>query len=292
MNIGIIGYGELGSRLATRLTKNNFKVYGYDISETAVQNMKDDNIISLSSPAQVAGQCDYIITCVDDESSVKQCILGENGLIEGLKKDSIIIEMTTSLPKVTTEVGIEIKEKGAHIIDAPVSRGIPAAETGTLSILVGGKKSVFEKCRNILEKLGTDIIYCGDLGSGHAVKAINMMMMACNLLATIEVVTLGQKDGLKIENILNVINASSGENYITSHHYPKYVLSETYLSKFSLGLMDKDLNIALKMAKDKNMTPLMGQRAASIYDLLKSKLSLDIDNMESVNEIQSWMGEL
>jgi len=290
MNIGIIGYGELGSRLGQRLLQHDYVVYGFDICESAMDMLDRDGVIMLFTPSDVAKKCEIIITCVDDNLSVKQCVLGENGIINGVNKNTTIIEMTTSTPETTQKIGEELKKQGADIIDAPVSRGIPAAEEGTLSILVGGNKRTLERCRPVLDILGTDIVYCGDLGTGHAVKAINMMMMACNLLATSEAVSLGLKEGLDLEKILEVINVSSGENYMTSHHFPKYVINNSYHSNFSLGLMIKDLNIAIKMTEDLKLSSLMGKRASHLYNLFATNIPLEKDNMETVKEIQYWMG--
>ena len=290
MKIGIIGYGELGSRLGKRLMQHNYEVFGFDISKNAVEALKQDGVILLPNPTELAENCKIIITCVNDDSSVEEAVLGEYGLIHGIQRNSIVIETTTSTPEMTKKIGEELSKRGAEIIDAPVSRGIPAAESGTLSILVGGKTETLERCRNILEVLGTDIIHCGDLGTGHAVKAINMMMMSCNLLAATEAVTLGLKEGIELQRILDVINVSSGENYMTSHHFPKYVVNESFQSKFSFGLMNKDINIAMKMTEELKLVPLMGQRSAHLYKLLATRISNQEDNMETVKEIQAWMG--
>ncbi|WP_026703047.1 NAD(P)-dependent oxidoreductase [Salibacterium aidingense] len=290
MKIGIIGYGELGSRLGKRLMQNGYTIYAFDVCESKMQKMPHDKVNPLSTPANVAEKCEVIITCVNDDLAVEQCILGEDGVIHGVKKDTTVIEMTTSTPEMTKNMGRELHKKGVNIIDAPVSRGIPAAEQGTLSILVGGEKETLKNSRSILETLGTDIIHCGELGTGHAVKAINMMMMSCNLLTATETLSLGLKEGLELEKMLDVINVSSGESYMTSHHFPKYVLTETYQSKFSFGLMNKDLKIAIKMAEELEVVSLMGKRSSHLYDLLSSRLPAEEDNMHTVKEIQAWMG--
>src|SRR5699024_8230101 len=131
---------------------------------------------------------------------------------------------------------------------APVSRGVAAAENGTLSILVGGNENILERCRPILEILGSDVIHVGELGVGHTVKAVNMLMLASNLIAATEVYSLGVKIGIDKEKILEVINASSGESFITSNHFLKFVLTRTYNSNFSLDLMLKDIKIGAEIA--------------------------------------------
>ncbi|PIC63241.1 hypothetical protein CSV79_12935 [Sporosarcina sp. P13] len=290
MNIGVIGCGELGSRMAKRLLLHDYNVFGYDCCQVALDNVAKLGVEPLKSPKEIASYCEVIITCVTDQYAVEKCIMGENGVVYGLKENTIVIETTTSLPSTTKKIGKAIRELGADLIDAPVSRGIPAADNGTLSILVGGRPSTLERSRAILKVLGTDIIHCGELGAGHAVKAINMMMMACNLLTTTEIVLLGERSGLSLVTILEELNRNSGENYMTSHHFPKYVLTNSYQSNFSFELMYKDLNIAIKMADDMNLSLLMGQRCAHIYKLLSTNV-LGSDNMQSVKEIQKWMGD-
>ena len=290
MNIGIIGCGELGSRMAKRLVDSGYNVFGYDICQRALEKATDLGIQPLQSPKEVADNCEIIITCVTDQHAVEQCITGESGIVEAIKKNSIIIETTTSVPSVTQKMGTVIRGMGADLIDAPVSRGIPAADNGTLSILVGGRSETLKRSMPVLEILGTDIIHCGDLGAGHTVKAINMMMMACNLLATTEVVTLGKRAGMQLEEILAVINSSTGSSFMTTNHFPKYVQIPSYRSNFSFELMYKDLNIAMEIADDLGLSLVMGRRCVDIYKLLSNKIS-DGDNMELVREIQKWMGD-
>lgn len=289
-NISIIGFGEIGSRLGARLIQYGYKIFVYDTNEEAKKLSKKIGGENVASPAEAAEKSNFIIICVTDEMAVKECVLGEQGLIQELKKNSIIIDMTTSLPDVTIEINNVIKSKNSKIIDAPVSRGTYAAENGTLSILIGGDKTTIKECMPILETLGTDIIHVGKLGSGHAVKVINMMMMSCNLLAATEIITLGQKKGIEIKRMLEVINQSSGESYVTSYHFKEFVINDSFNSKFSIGLMKKDISLALKLAESLDLEPFSGRRTNSLYNALSNKGHDDLDNMEVVNLWRERMG--
>ncbi|GAA0326317.1 2-hydroxy-3-oxopropionate reductase [Bacillus carboniphilus] len=288
--VGIVGFGEIGSRMGKRLVQRGYSVTAYDIDAQAMNRAKAIGALCATSPAEVAQCSEFIIVCVTDPDAVEKCVIGENGIVEGLQSNSIVIETTTSKPSTTRKIAVEIERKNGSIIDAPVSRGVPAAENGTLSILVGGKEEVLDRCRPLLECLGTDIIHVGDLGAGHCVKAINMMMLGCNLIAASEVITLGVKAGIEMETMLEVINVSSGESYMTSNHFLKYVLPDTFDSQFSLGLMLKDIKIGTEIAYESGLAPIAASKAKEIYRWAASHNMRQEDNMRIVQFIQRWMG--
>lgn len=290
VKVGIVGFGELGSRMGRRLLQHGIDVTVYDINQKKLNYAKAMGANLVNSPAELAKSVEFIIVCVTNHEAVEDCILGANGILEGLKPDSVIIEMTTSKPTTTQKIAEEIKRKKGFIIDAPVSRGVQAAENGTLSIFVGGDKKVLERCIPILELLGTDIIHVGELGSGHAVKAISMMMLGCNLIAAAEVISLGLKEGIDMEKILEVINVSSGESYMTSNHFIKFVLPETYDSRFTLELMWKDIQIGTEIAYELGFAPVAASRAKEIYRWAMSHRMGKEDNMKIVKFLQRWMG--
>lgn len=286
-SVGMIGIGEIGSRMVKRLLAQGYEVSVFDIDADKTASIL--GAYPCASPAELASRSTVIITCVTNSQAVEKALLGDDGVITTVRPHSIVIEMTTSTPTTTRQVAAKLEPKGVQVIDAPVSRGVPAAEDGTLSIMVGGNEHVLNTCLPILEVLGTDIIHVGELGSGHVVKAVNMMMLGANLIAAAEIIALGVKAGLSRQTILDVMNVSSGESFMTSNHYPKYVMSERFDSKFSLELMLKDIRVGTQIAHEIGVPALMASRVEELY-VAASKDGLGTkDNMTIVPWLETLM---
>lgn len=290
MKVGVIGVGEIGSRMAKRLHQSGDEVFVYDIDSAKMKPHAEIGIHAMSSSAEVARMSDFIITCVVDPKSVEEAVLGKNGVMEGARAGTVLIETTSSSPFTTRKIAEKLKEKNVDVIDAPVSRGVPAAENGTLSIMVGGDEEVLQKCLPVLRKLGTDIFHVGGLGAGHVVKALNMLLLGAHLIAAAEVVALGIKQGLDPRNILEVINVSSGENFMTSNHFLKYVLPKTYDSKFTVDLMLKDIRIGTEIARELGLPSISFSRVEEIYTMAAAHGLGAEDNTKLVPFIESLMG--
>jgi 3-hydroxyisobutyrate dehydrogenase-like beta-hydroxyacid dehydrogenase len=276
--------------MAKRLHQSGDEVFVYDIDSAKMKPHAEIGIHAMSSSAEVARMSDFIITCVVDPKSVEEAVLGKNGVMEGARAGTVLIETTSSSPFTTRKIAEKLKEKNVDVIDAPVSRGVPAAENGTLSIMVGGDEEVLQKCLPVLRKLGTDIFHVGGLGAGHVVKALNMLLLGAHLIAAAEVVALGIKQGLDPRNILEVINVSSGENFMTSNHFLKYVLPKTYDSKFTVDLMLKDIRIGTEIARELGLPSISFSRVEEIYTMAAAHGLGAEDNTKLVPFIESLMG--
>lgn len=261
--IGVIGIGQIGSRMARRLIDAGFRVVVHDINIEAMNAMQD--AIKAASPAEVAQQCDVIITCVTDNASVKDVVLGARGMIERIRANHLVIDTTTSTPATTREVAAVLRQHGADMIDAPVSRGVPAAENGTLSIMVGGREASVERGLAVLKHLGSDIIRTGDVGTGHIAKAMNMMVMGVNFVATMEMILLAESLGIARQTAVSHFAKGEGRSFVLGHHWPRYILPESYDSGFTLGLMWKDLRVADEVVVESGRVALLGSRVASLY---------------------------
>ncbi|MEV6692811.1 NAD(P)-dependent oxidoreductase [Micromonospora sp. NPDC051196] len=289
--VGVIGTGQLGKVLTDRFLGAGYQVIAYDIDPAALARLHPD-VTRASGPAEVAATAPTVVTCVSDPAAVRDCILGAGGLLGGAGAQTLVIEMTTSSPETTRDVGAALARTGAAIVDAPVSRGVPAAIEGTLSVWLGGEKSDVDRAMPYLTPLATDILHVGPLGAGHAIKAVNMMLMGVNLIATAEAVAVAGAYRVGLDAFLDVLNASSGGNFMTSNHFPRFVQSGSYRSAFSAGLMRKDLRVARDLAEEVGAPALYGTRALEIYNmyLAQPDATADDDNMLIVPFLWNLLG--
>lgn len=250
MEIGLIGLGNMGGRIARRLLQQGISISVYDKNPHLMQEFMKYGAEGSANPQQLAAKNDIIITVLPNAEIVKKVVLGDEGLIQGFRPGSTLIEMTTSVPSVTKEIGKKLNGKGINMIDAPVSGGVKKAETGELSIMAGGEEAVFAKVLPVLNQIGTTITHVGELGAGHTIKAINNLLCAATLGITAEAMALGVKTGLDPEKMLEVINNSSGRSHSSEVKFPQQVLSRKFEVGFTIDLMYKDINIALSLAED------------------------------------------
>ncbi|TKC19466.1 NAD(P)-dependent oxidoreductase [Robertmurraya kyonggiensis] len=286
MRIGIIGVGNMGSRMAKNFLKAGVDVGLYDINEKALQELVHLGANAIETPAELARTYPYIITILPNSNIVKATIFGENGLIEGLHRGSMIIEMTTAIPTITKEIASNLEERGLRMIDAPVSGGVVKAEDGTLTIMVGGKEQDFEEVQSYLKIIGENIVHVGSIGAGHTIKALNNMVSATTLAVTGEALALGVKLGLNPEKMLDVINSSTGRSFSSEFKFPAQVLTRNFGGNFSIDLMVKDITIALGMA-DEQRTPMVVSSAT--YQLWKQALAQsdpNVDHTEVIKHIE------
>jgi 2-hydroxy-3-oxopropionate reductase len=205
MKIGFVGLGIMGKPMSKNLLKAGYELVVFDINKDAVKEVVEVGAAAGTSPKDVASQCEYIITMLPNSPHVKTVVLGENGVLEGAKAGSIVIDMSSIAPLASKEVSAKLAEKGVEMLDAPVSGGEPKAIDGTLSIMVGGKQEIFDKCKDILNKMGASVVLCGEIGAGNTTKLANQIIVALNIAAMSEALVLGTKAGVSPEAIYNAI---------------------------------------------------------------------------------------
>ena len=203
--IGFIGLGVMGKPMAKNLLKAGFSLTVFDIKAEPVAELVALGAEKESSPAKVAGKCDIIITMLPNSPHVIQVLTGENGVLEGIRQGSIIIDMSSISPVVAKKMYAAAAEKGVEMLDAPVSGGEPKAIDGTMSIMVGGKAEVFESVKDILLSMGGSAVLIGDIGSGNTAKLANQIMVALHLSAVAEAMVFAEKAGVDPEKVYQAI---------------------------------------------------------------------------------------
>ncbi len=246
MKIGFIGLGIMGRPMVKNLLKAGYEVVAYDIVEKNLQDVVSAGAIAGKNNKDVAEQTDVVITMVPNSPQVKTAVLGDNGVLEGAKEGTILIDMSSIAPLASKEVYEACKAKGVKMIDAPVSGGEPGAVKGTLSIMVGGDKEVYEEVKDsILLKMGGSAVYCGEIGAGNTTKLANQIIVAVNIAALAEALTLSKKAGVDPEAVFKAIRGGLASSRVMDDKAPM-MLSGDFKPGFRIDLHIKDLNNALE----------------------------------------------
>ena len=247
--IGFIGLGIMGKPMAKNLLKAGFPIVAYDLNKDAVADLVKAGALTASSSKEAAGGADVIITMLPDSPDVKEVILGKNGVMEGVKPGSIVIDMSSINPLVSQEIEKELRKKGVEMLDAPVSGGETGAIQGTLAIMVGGEEKVFKDCLDIFNAVGKNIVRVGGIGAGGFVKLVNQIIVATNIAAVGEAFTLGAKAGLDPQVIHQAIRGGLAGSQVLETKAPM-MSGRNFKPGFKIKLHHKDLQNALSTAKD------------------------------------------
>jgi 2-hydroxy-3-oxopropionate reductase len=246
--IGFIGLGIMGRPMARNLLKAGYPLVVHNRSRAAVDDLVRGGAKAAGSPREVAGQCDVLITMLPNSGDVELVTLGKDGVIEGARRGLLFVDMSTISPLVSQKVGKALEPKGVRMLDAPVSGGEQGAIQGTLSIMVGGEASVFDQVLPIFQALGKTITHLGPLGSGGFTKLANQIIVALNLTALGEALTLARKAGLDRELTIKALGGGLAGSRCLEQKAPNY-LRGSYPPGFKIDLHYKDLGLIMEAGR-------------------------------------------
>ena len=246
--IGFIGLGIMGRPMARNLLKAGHTLVVHSRSRGPVEDIVKAGATAAASPRDIAAQCDVLVTMLPNSPEVEQVALGPGGIIEGARRGLIFADMSTISPIVSRKIGAALEPKGVAMLDAPVSGGEKGAIDGTLSIMVGGDKAVFERVLPIFQAMGKTITLLGPLGFGGFTKLANQIIVAVNLTALAEALTLGKKAGLDRELLLTALAGGLAGSKCLDQKRSNYV-SNTYNPGFKIDLHYKDLGLIMESAR-------------------------------------------
>ena len=249
MKIGFIGLGIMGKPMAKNLLKAGHELKVHDLVTAAVEELVLAGAVKVESCTGAARGSDLIITMLPNSPRVKAAVLGENGVLEGLKPGSILVDMSSINPIASREICLEVEKKGCFMLDAPVSGGEPKAIDGTLAIMVGGKQDVFDRVKDVLQVMGKSVTLCGDIGAGNTTKLANQIIVAANIAAVSEALTLGVKAGVKPEAIYSAIRAGLAGSTVMDSKAPM-MMDGNFKPGLRINLHIKDLANALDTGHD------------------------------------------
>ena len=284
--IAFVGVGRMGRPMAVRLVAAGYALRVYDKAARS----RIPGASACASSAQAASGADILITMLPDGKAVRSALLRRNGAASTLQPQSVVIDMSSSDPMATRELGAELATRGIGLLDAPVSGRVDGARAGTLTIMAGGKAATLKTVRPVLEVLGKRIFLAGPLGAGHAVKALNNYIAAAGTIAAFEAVIVGRAFGLDPALMTEIFNASAGKNSTTENKVKQQVLSGAFASGFALALMAKDVGIAAGLARSLGVGAPLARKARALWRAAGKELPIGADHTEIYRYLEqlSW----
>lgn len=268
--IGFVGLGMMGLPMAKNLVEAGYTVTVFDLDAGAIEEAQGFGASPASTGAEVAAQSDIIITMVPDSPHVEAAIAGNGGIIEGIRAESVVIEMSTILPETGKRMAELLAEKGADFVDAPVTGGVAGAEAGSMSILVGGDAEAFERTLPVLSVLGGDITHMGPVGAGHTTKIANQLIGVATLAGLSEAFVLAKKSGLDMQTFYDAVKNGAGRSWALETLGPK-ILKGDFSPGFMVKHMQKDLRLAGQLAGDTGTSIPTTSLIAQLYHAVQAE---------------------
>ena len=280
-NIGLIGIGNMGNPMGGNLIKAGWNVTVYDTDAGKMHAFTTAHGgAAATSLAELGRKSDVVITMLPDGFVVRRVVLGgDDCLVKGLAKGATIIDMSSSAPVGTRKLGEDLRQYGISLIDAPVSGGVRGAIAATMSIMIGGDPALAERFDALLAAMGKRF-YVGSLGAGHAAKVLNNYVSAAGLAAAAEAVRVAERFGIEPQVLVNVINASTGRNNSTENKFAQFILNGKFNSGFALGLMAKDLALAMEVAEACHVPAELGHATLALWKKAESAVGAKADHTE------------
>ena len=271
--IAFIGVGNMGLPMAENLMKSGKKIKVFDVSKKILDIAREKKLDVVNDFNElITKEVSTVITMLPEGKHSKEVFLGDNGIINKVSKNCLLIDCSTIDIQTSIEIGKKASEKGIEMIDAPVSGGVMGAQKATLNIMVGGSKKAFEKALPLLKIMGKNIFHAGDLGSGNGAKICNNMALGIAMIAASESLMLAKRLNIDIKKVHEIMKNASGNSWPISVYPPLPGLidgtpsNNNYRPGFSAGMMNKDLKLANDCAKSVNAETPLGKMALEIYD--------------------------
>jgi len=263
--VGFVGLGNVGSKLAGTLVRNGVDVRVVDTNPATVQVLVDSGAGSCASAAQLAAECDVVITCLPSPQIVAEVMEGPDGLLEGIRPGLIWMEMSTTDAAEVVRLGAQVVERGGAVADCPVSGGCHRAATGNISILAGCDRGTFERILPLLTIMGRRVLHTGELGSASKIKVVTNYLATANLIAVTEALATCAKAGIDLTVAYEAIKASSGNSFVHETE-SQVILNGSRDINFTMDLVKKDVGLFVSIARDLGMELAMGSLILEIFD--------------------------
>lgn len=295
--IGFIGLGNMGGPMALNLVKAGHKLTVFDLSADAVAKLVDVGASAASTAADVVKGAEFVVTMLPAGTHVKSVYLGEEGLLAAAGKGTLFIDSSTIDVPTAREVIAAADAAGMQMVDAPVSGGVGGAEAGTLTFMVGGEASAFDKAKPVLDVMGKNIFHAGQAGNGQVAKVCNNMILGISMIGVCEAFNLGEKLGLDAQTLFDISSTASGQCWSMTSYcpvpgpVPAAPSNRNYQPGFSAGMMLKDLRLAQEAATGVRAATPLGGAAEQLYTLMEAAGADSLDFSGIIQLIQGKLGK-
>jgi 3-hydroxyisobutyrate dehydrogenase len=281
--IAFVGCGRMGGPMARRLLDAGHAVRAYDTDERALRAVATAGAARTTSPQDAVRAAEFAITMLPDPPAVEAAARATDGVLAGLREGALWLEMSSSRPATTRELAEAAADRGAALLDAPVSGGVAGAEAGSLTIMLGGPEALVARARPLLEQLGESLVHVGDRpGDGDAAKTINNMLSATNLAAAAEALAMGIRAGLDPERLVDCVNGGTGASHAMRNKVGGQVLTGRFASRFTVGQYLKDLAIARGLADEHRVPAPVNAAAHALWMSHAARGAADADHTRMV----------
>ena len=255
--LGVVGLGNMGNGIATNLSRAGFKTLVWDVKEPARKSLEEVTVVA--TPKEMASKCSIIFFVVPGSSEVSTILKGRDGVLANARRGLVIYDLTTSDPSKTIFLSKQAQKKEVSYLDAGMTGGASGADNGTLNLMVGGNESVFRRTRRFLDPFTNNLFYIGPSGSGHTMKVIFNMVVHSNFMLICEAGLIAEQAGIPLKDMINVINSGNARNYASERRFPDHILSETWDARSRIFNLDKDVGMAVALAKSLNLPVSIGE---------------------------------
>jgi len=288
--LGFLGLGIMGGPMTRNLLKAGFAVTVFDVDAAKVRTAVSQGAMAAVSPAEVARQSDIILACLPSAEIVEQSVSGTGGLLEGCRTGQVFVDHTTNFPASSIAVAEKLAAKGVEMLDAPVSGGNMGAEQAALSIMVGGKAAVFERCLPVLNALGKRVVLMGEqVGAGGYAKLVNQIMVSIRLASVAEAFVFAKKAGLDLKKLVSVLEAGWANSTVLNVKAPK-ILNNDYSPVGTCKIMQKDLSYITRAAAKMGVPVPFSEQVLDMYELLIEQGKGGVDQMALVHLLATEAG--
>ncbi len=290
LTVGFIGLGAMGAPMAANLAASGVRLLVHDTDGGRTAEIARQTGARAADLAELARAAEVVITMLPNSDVVEAVLSGPQGILASLPPGALIIDMSSSDPVRTRALGAEVRRAGARLVDAPVSGGVSRAVSGDLAIMLGGDPEDAAAAEPVVAAMGSSVVRTGELGSAHAMKALNNLCSAGGFLIGVEVLIIGKAFGLAPELMVDVLNASTGMNNSTQRKFKQFVLSESYASAFGLDLLVKDLRIALSVASAQGVSVPFAEQCLAQWEQGQAALGPGRDHTEMARHSETVAG--
>jgi 3-hydroxyisobutyrate dehydrogenase len=289
--VAFLGLGAIGTPMARHLVAPEFSLAVWNrTASKAAAFAAEHHVRHAATPADAARGADVVITCLPTSHDVAALLEGEDGLLAGMAKGSVLVDCTSGDPAGSRRTAARLAERGIGFLDAPVSGGVVGAEAGTLTVQVGGDEAVLARVLPVIDAFGEKIVHCGPVGSAHALKAVNNALLAVHIWSLAEGMATLTKAGVKPSVALDVINASSGRSNTSMNLFGQRALTRAWPRTFRLALLDKDIGIAAQVAREQQVPSPLIQLTAELFAAAHKELGEEADHVEAAKIVERQAG--